>query len=818
MALRALQNELTYGAFSQREKSVSSHVPYTRHIDDNIIKTRNNYVLNVIKLEGYPFETQDISEINAKLLSRNDLVRTLNNSRWALASHIIRREIIPEIRSTFDNPLCAMIDQRYTAALSKRRMFVNDLYLTLIRRPLQGNAGRAEVTFGKMFSRKSLRGDDVALLEATSELRDATVALKEVLKPYGARLLGVREEEGVFHSEPLEFLVQLINGARPRPMPLPRLPLNEAMALKRLFFGKNTLEIRGASPDESRFGAVLSVREYPSMSGPGSLDTLLRVPHEIIVSQTFGLIDRPEALKQIDRVERQVSMSDEGGTVVADHLHVARNELVSSESAYGEHHMTVLCLGKTLQEVAAAVTATGAALTDRSVIWVREDLNSEMAFWAQLPGNFAYIARKSIISSKNFAGFMSLHNYPSGTPTCNHWGPAISLFETESQTAYYYNMHIKDVGHFTVVGPTGSGKTVFLAFISAQSQRIYPRPKLIFMDKDRGCEIFIRAMGGQYEDLQPGEPTGFNPLMMEDTGENRALLEQLFSFMLRPPKSGDSLTATETQVINSAISTVLRSGPEGRKLTAFQELLRGRIRAGEDDLASRLQPWLVQSQRGWLFNNDTDSFEIGQVFGFDMTRVLDDPTTRTAALMYIFHRIEKMMTGDPVMIFLDEGWKLLDDPIFSDFIKDKLKTLRKKNGVVGFGTQSAADIVNSDTSSTLLEQSKTNIFFPNPRADDNSYRIAFQLSKREINWIRRTAPESRTFLIKHGTDSVIAKLNLAGMPEIIKVLSGRAETLAEMMALRTLHGDAPSAWLPEFMGEPLEAPHAPTHSATGGPL
>ena len=46
-----------------------------------------------------------------------------------------------------------------------------------------------------------------------------------------------------------------------------------------------------------------------------------------------------------------------------------------------------------------ANTAVGAALTDRSVIWVREDLNCEPAFWAQLPGNFAYIARKAVISS-----------------------------------------------------------------------------------------------------------------------------------------------------------------------------------------------------------------------------------------------------------------------------------------------------------------------------------------------------------------------------------------------------------------------------------
>ncbi|MBU8967151.1 hypothetical protein KSW98_11555, partial [Streptococcus pneumoniae] len=93
-------------------------------------------------------------------------------------------------------------------------------------------------------------------------------------------------------------------------------------------------------------------------------------------------------------------------------------------------------------------------------------------------------------------------------------------------------------------------------------------------------------------------------------------------------------------------------------------------------------------------------------------------------------------------------------------------------------------IVRSKASNTLIEQTSTNIFFPNPKADDESYKQAFRLSGREVNWIRSTAAESRSFLIKHGRDSVVARLNLAGMPDLIKVLSGRTETVAELDAIR----------------------------------
>ncbi|MFW8584182.1 hypothetical protein ACOJBM_02200 [Rhizobium beringeri] len=91
-----------------------------------------------------------------------------------------------------------------------------------------------------------------------------------------------------------------------------------------------------------------------------------------------------------------------------------------------------------------------------------------------------------------------------------------------------------------------------------------------------------------------------------------------------------------------------------------------------------------------------------------------------------------MLDGErPMMLFVDEGWKLLGDDKAGAFINDQLKTIRKKNGIVGIGTQSARDITTSRIAHTLLEQSRTNIFFPNP-ADPESYIKGFGLSEIEF--------------------------------------------------------------------------------------
>ena len=167
--LRALQDELTFGAVSRRELPVATHLPYTRHVDDWIVRTKTGLLMNFIKLDGFSFQTADWSEINVRMLGRNDLVRSLANSRFAIYSHIIRREVEPKIASTFDNDLCREIDERYDASLSKRRMFVNDIYLTIVRRPLQGHAGTFEVMLQGLLGRKNKAGmsadEDEALME-----------------------------------------------------------------------------------------------------------------------------------------------------------------------------------------------------------------------------------------------------------------------------------------------------------------------------------------------------------------------------------------------------------------------------------------------------------------------------------------------------------------------------------------------------------------------------------------------------------------------------------------------------------------------------
>ncbi len=796
MLHKFIRDELGFGKTAHNERPMSVHIPYTRHASDTVVRLDNGALASVIKLNGLFFQTEDQSRLNNEAVLRNTILRSLGSSRFSVWSTIIRRQIQPEIEGEFADDFCKVLDERYRQQLDRKRMFQNDIYLTVVRSKLRGALSIADHLRGAL---NKVQGAEVREQEDREEISDFEQLITNVvsqLKKYGSRRLGIAIRGNQPFSEPCEFFQSILSCGVPRQMPLPRMAIKDYVGMSRLHFGPRTMQTD--ADQDTRFGEMISIKEYPGMTGPGMLDGLLQMPHEFILTQSFTLSDKPIAQERITRLQRQIAASDERGTSVETDINQALAQLMSQEAVFGIHHFSLLCLSRELDKLKTVVSELGSCLTDMNMPWVREDLNLEASFWAQLPGNNSYIAREAMLSSSNFSGLSSLHNFASGRRDDLHWNVPITILETASQTPYTFNFHNeRGVGHFLVTGPSGSGKTVALTFLLAQAFRVSPAPRAVFFDKDRGAEIFVRAMSGTYEILEPGAPTGFNPLQIENTPKNREFLSRLFKVMLESQAA--PFTQEDTDRLESALLRLMREPREQRHLRNLSGLLIGQTRAGVNDLAARLKPW-IDGDKAWLFNAQSDTLELdrARVIGFDMTNILSLPDIRAPALMYIYHRLEELLTGDPVMIFMDEGWQLLQDETFSGFIVDQMKTIRKKNGIVGFGTQSAADIANAKDAHTLIEQSPTHIHFPNPNADEASYIKRFSLTRKEFDFIKNTTPEQRAFLVKHGTDSVVAKLDLGAMPDLIKVLSGTKSSVDECTALRAQYGDDPKVWLPIF--------------------
>jgi type IV secretion system protein VirB4 len=775
-------------AWIKREARAGDRLPYARHVDETTLKLRDGALMRCFRATGVPFETEDDDVLNHLTAVREVVLRSALNSKLVLYHHLVRRCVRVHLPGQAADCVSAEIDSRWKARLNEKRLFINEQFLTIVVRPPRGKAGLPE-RLGRLGASRSAGGAaEAAALDA------ATAALTAALQPYGIQLLGTYGDKGAFCSEPLELLSALYNGES-RPVLLPRgeEDLGHYIPYSRVSFGLDAIET--VTPTQRTFASMLGIKEYPDATRAGLLDTLLRVPHELVITETFAPVERQTARERIDLSLRRLKSADESAATERNEMLSARDAVGAGQLSFGDHHLSVLVRANSIEKLDEATAAAGAALADIGAIAVREDVNIEPAFWGQFPGNEQYVVRRALVSSSNAAGFISMHGFPMGRPKDNHWGEAVTVLETTASTPYFFNFHDGDLGNFTIIGPSGSGKTVVLNFLVAQAQKIAPRT--ILFDKDRGSEIFLRALGGRYEKLNRGSPTGFNPFRLPDMPINRAFLREWLGCLLQPED------AEEEATVATAVNEILSHGPELRRLRFLRDLLAGGRRPKAGDLASRLNPWILDGEHAWLFDNRDDRCDFNEgVLGFDMTELLDDRRLRTPALMYLFHRIESRLDGKPTMILIDEAWKALDDPLFAGRIRNWMKTLRKRNAIVGFVTQSAADALNSSIASAIVEQTATSIFMPNAKAREEEYCKGFGLTPQEFEFVRSLPTHTRCFLVRQANRSAVLRLDLGGMPELLTVLSGHESTVRRLDNIRASVGDDPQNWYSLLTGAP----------------
>lgn len=776
--------------FIKREVDSSYFIPYHYHWDKETIITKNGELLQVLKIEGFSFETADDDVVDLKKMVRNSLLKSMAEGTMAMWFHTIRRRQQAYPEGKMPPGFAQYVDDKWREKHARKSSFRNDLYITVIRKPETQGAAQLETLFQKLERTADSASADKQLIEMHKELKEAVYRLSATFKDYGAKILTTVKTAYGPMSEPLEFLGRLVNCGEAQPMVVPSVDIATYLPVNRIYFGWRAIEVR--TPTTTRYAAIVSIKEYAPHTAAGILDAFLQLPFEFIISQSFEFMNRQASIDGMKLQQRRMTQSNDVGISQIREIHAALDMTMSGHVAFGHHHLTITVIEDSLKALENATSMVIAELVNVGMNPVREKLVLEQCYWAMLPGNFEFIGRKARINSLNLASFAAHHNYPTGRASDNHWGPAVTVLDTTSGTPYFFNFHLRDVGHSTIIGPTGVGKTVLMNFLCAQSQKFNCR--MFLFDKDRGADIFMRALGGKYTIIDPGQKCHFNPLQLDNTIENRSFLAEWLRALVTI--NDEPFTAEDQDIIERAIEGNYKLRKEDRVLRNIAPFFG---LEGPGKLASRLKLWHSSGQYAGVFDDPYDiiDFKSATNFGFEMGEVLASRVTLVPVLLYLFHRIQLSLDGTPTMIVLDEAWALIDNPVFAARIKQWLKTLRKLNGMVVFATQSVEDAVNSSISDTLIQQTATQIFLPNPKATD-AYRKSFLLSEREFNLLKNTDPGTRYFLMKQGKDIVIARIDLSGLEDVVHVLSARAETVALLDRIRAEVGDDPKVWLPIF--------------------
>ncbi|MBL3284644.1 Type IV secretion system protein VirB4 [Rickettsiales endosymbiont of Paramecium tredecaurelia] len=784
---------------SQKEKNPKGFIPYLCHLDSNTLVTKSYELVQVIEVAGFSFETADDEDLEIRKNLRNSLLKSIVAGNISLYFHTIRKReqlhqssmhMDPRI-VTSDNFLDQFFNQ-WQKRYANQSSFFNSLYASIVYKPNNQGVALLEYWLKKLQSNVK-DGKNEEIRELRDNIYEVSTRIFNTFRDYSPKLLGIEQEGSLYYSEILEFLAQIVNCGHSTPILVPRANIDEMLTNTRLFFGKKALEAR--APTGRRFAGIISVMQYTPHTFPGIFDNLLRMPYEFIMTQSFKMINKTVAVNKMQlQQNRMIQAEDKAVSQIAE-ISQALDMATGGELGFGDHHISVLCVSQHPKELENVLSMMAVELSNCGMQPVRETVNLEASYWGQLPGNDKMLARISTINTLNMASFASMHNYPKGKAKRNHWGDYLTILDTTSGTSFYFNFHVRDVGHTLIIGPTGAGKTVLMNFLCAQAQKF--KPRMFLFDKDHGAEIFVRSLEGVYIVINPTEDCGFNPLKLPDTPENRSFLLEWLKLLVTT--NDPNLSAEDVRLLDQMIEGNYRLNFADRKLSNVVPFL-GIANTGS--LANRIGMWHGNGSHARLFDNPEDKIDLfaARNFGFEMSNLLKDPYALGPALSYIFHRINISLDGSNTMIVLDEAWALIDNPVFAPKIKDWLKVLRKLNTFVIFATQSVEDAAASSISDTLIQQTATQIFLPNLKATD-VYRKAFMLSQREYDLIKTLDPSSRYFLVKQGVSAVIARIDLRGMDDIINVLSGRVETVLLLNRLRKEHGEHPQDWLRFFYAE-----------------
>ncbi|MFG1289648.1 conjugal transfer protein TrbE [Xanthobacter versatilis] len=730
--------------YRRHASRLADYLPWAALVGSGVVLNKDGSVQRTARFRGPDLDSAVPAELVAAAGRLNSAFRRLG-SGWALFVEAQRHPAGAYPASVFPDPASALVEAERKADFAEAGShFESSYFLTFTWLPPAEDAARAESWLYEGRARGGV--DPYEALGAFVDRTDRVLRLVEAFMP---------ECRWLDDAETLTYLHGCVSTKRQR-VRVPETPmyLDALLADQPLTGGLEPML-------GSEHLRVLTIVGFPTATTPGILDDLNRLAFPYRWSTRAILLDKTDATRLLTRIRRQwfakrksiaailkEVMTNEASVLVDSD---AANKAVDADLALqelGADHAGIAYLTATVTVWDAdpriadeKLRLVEKAIQGRDFTAMVETINAVDAWLGSLPGHVYANVRQPPISTLNLAHMIPLSAVWAGEAQDAHFGgPPLFYGKTEGATPFRFSLHVGDVGHTLVIGPTGAGKSVLLALMALQFRR-YAGSQVFAFDFGGSIRAAALAMGGDWHDLGGSLSDGsedsvaLQPLSRVDDLAERSWAADWITAILS--REGVSIAPEVKEHIWSTLTSLASAPVEERTLTGLAVLLQS------NDLKQALRPYCIGGAHGRLL--DAEAEHLGQAFvqAFE-TEGLIGTTAAPAVLSYLFHRIEDRLNGSPTLIIIDEGWLALDDQGFAGQLREWLKTLRKKNASVVFATQSLSDIDGSAIAPAIIESCQTRLLLPNERAVEPQitaiYR-RFGLNDRQIEILARATPK-----------------------------------------------------------------------------
>ena len=780
--------------------SLADFLPWVALVGPGVVLNKDGSFQRTARFRGPDLDSATPAELVAVTSRLNNALRRLG-SGWAVFVEAQRTAAQAYPQSRFPDPVSALVDrERREQFREEGAHFESGYYLTLLWMPPPEEAARAE---GWLYEGKASTGvDPKELVKSFADRTDRVLHLVEGFMPEAAWL---------DDAATLTYLHSTVS-TRTQRVRVPETPvyLDALLADEPLTGGL-----------EPMLGAhhlrTLTITGFPTATFPGLLDELNRQAFPYRWSTRAIMLDKTDATKLLSKIRRQwfakrksvaailkevmtneqsVLMDSDASNKAAD-ADMALQELGADHAGIAYVTATVTVWDRDPALAAEKLRLVEKVIQGRDFTCTIEGMNALEAWLGSLPGHVYANVRQPPISTLNLAHLIPLSAVWAGAERDEHFGDAPLLYgKTDGSTPFRLSLHVDDVGHSLIVGPTGAGKSVLLALMALQFRR-YKGSQIFAFDFGGSIRAAALGMGGDWQDLggalhaEEGDSAAvaLQPLARIDNAGERAWAAEWLAAMLAG--EGMVIDPAAKEHLWSAMTSLASAPLAERTLTGLAVLLQSQ------ELKQALAPYLIGGSWGRLLDAEQERLGEASVQAFE-TEGLIGASSAAAVLAYLFHRIEGRLDGSPTMIIIDEGWLVLDSPAFAAQLREWLKTLRKKNASVIFATQSLADIETSAIAPAIIESCPTRIFLPNERAAEPQIaRIyeRFGLNDRQIEILSRATPK-RDYYCQSRRGNRLFELGLGDVALAFSAASSKTDQIriAELVAAHGREGFA-AAWL-----------------------
>lgn len=800
-------------SFRHSGPSFADLVPYAGLIDNGVILLKDGSLMAGWYFAGPDSESSTDAERNEVSRQINAILSRLG-SGWMIQVEAVRvptDDYPAEDDCHFPDPVTRAIDAERRAHFQKERGHFESRHALILtwRPPEPRRSGLTRYVYSDAGSRSATYADK-ALETFLTSIREVEQYLANVVS---IRRMMTREtsERGGFrvarYDELFQFIRFCITGEN-HPVRLPEIPMYlDWLVTAELQHGLTPLV-------ENRFLGVVAIDGLPAESWPGILNSLDLMPLTYRWSSRFVFLDAEEARAKLERTRKkwqqkvrpffdqlfqtQSRSVDQDAMMMVAETEDAIADASSQLVAYGYYTPVIVIFDEDqsrLQEKCEAVRRLIQAEGFGARI---ETLNATDAFLGSLPGVSYANIREPLINTRNLADLIPLNSVWSGSPTapCPFYPPGSPpLMQVASgSTPFRLNLHVDDVGHTLIFGPTGSGKSTLLALIAAQFRR-YTQAQVFAFDKGGSMlPLTLGLDGDHYQiggDIGPegkGRALAFCPLAELSTDGDRAWATEWIETLVA--LQGVTITPDYRNAISRQIGLMTES--RGRSLSDFVSGVQMR------EIKDALHHYTVDGPMGQLLDAEEDGLALGAFQCFEIEELMNmGERNLVPVLTYLFRRIEKRLTGAPSLIILDEAWLMLGHPVFRDKIREWLKVLRKANCAVVLATQSISDAERSGIIDVLKESCPTKICLPNGAAREPGTREFYErigFNERQIEIVATALPK-REYYVVSPEGRRLFDMALGPVALSFVGASGK-EDLKRIRALHSEHGAGwPLHWL-----------------------